>query len=350
MTDYVLLVLPAANRVYADATSRLLRHELAVLGNRGMDVEPHDLAETRIGGVDYVGFSTPSPLTDDDLAVLSNASAAYALFEVVDADEHGRVLRPVTLTPRDRFDSDLLTIQKYTGKTNELFTRLLVNLTCMAMDEPRAMLTRRLRLLDPLCGRGTTLNQAMMYGFDATGVEMDGKDFEAYERFIKTWLRTKRFKHTAESGVLRKNKQRLGQRLDITYAPTKEQFKAGETNTLSYRGTDTFQVDELFPPRSFDLIVTDAPYGVQHGSHREADLARSPRDLLAAAVPVWLRVLRPGGALGISWNVKVLPRDELAAILRKAGLDVHDGPPFDGFVHRVDQAIERDLLVASLPH
>lgn len=350
MTDYALLVLPAANRVYAEATSGLLRHELAVLGSLGVDVELCDLAETRIGGVDYVGFRTASPLTDDDLAVLSNASAAYALFEVVDAGEHGRVLRPVTLTPLDRFDSDLLTIQKYTGKTNELFTRLLVNLTCMALDEPRAMLTRRrLWLLDPLCGRGTTLNQAMMYGFDATGVELDGKDFEAYERFIKTWLRTKRFKHTAESGVLRKNKQRLGQRLDITYAPTKEQFKAGETNTLSYRGTDTLQVDELFPPRSFDLIVTDAPYGVQHGSHREADLARSPRDLLAAAVPVWLRVLRPGGALGISWNVRVLPREELAAILRKAGLDVHDGPPFDGFAHWVDQAIERDLLVASLP-
>ncbi|MPY79458.1 MAG: SAM-dependent methyltransferase [Actinophytocola sp.] len=349
MTDYALLVLPAANRVYAEATSMLLRHELAVLGTTGTDAELRDLAETRIGGVGYIGFSTPSPLTDADLAVLSNASAAYALFEVIDSGEHGRVLRPVTLTPQDRFDSDLLTIQKYTGKTNELFTRLLVNLTCMALDEPRAMLSKRLRLLDPLCGRGTTLNQAMMYGFDATGVEVDDKDFEAYERFIKTWLRTKRFKHTAESGVLRKNKQRLGQRLDITYAPTKEQFKAGDTNTLSYRGTDTLQVDELFPPRSFDLIVTDAPYGVQHGSHREADLARSPRDLLAAAVPVWLRVLRPGGALGISWNVRVLPREELATILRKAGLDVHDGSPYDGFAHRVDQAIERDLLVASLP-
>ncbi|MPY83877.1 MAG: SAM-dependent methyltransferase [Actinophytocola sp.] len=349
MTDYALLVLPAANRVYADATSRLLRNELAVLGDAGIDAELRELGETRIGGVEYVTFSTSSPLTPDDLAVLSNASAAYALFEVIEVAEHGRVLRPVPLTPQDRFDSDLLTIQKYSGKTNELFTRLLVNLTCMALAEPRAMLSGGLRLLDPLCGRGTTLNQAMMYGFDATGVEVDGKDYEAYERFIKTWLRTKRFKHTAETGVLRKQKQRLGHRLDITYAPTKEQFKAGEVNTLSYRGTDTLTVDELFPPRSFDLIVTDAPYGVQHGSHREAGLARSPRDLLAAAVPVWLRVLRPGGALGISWNVRVLPRAELADILRDAGLDVRDGPPFDGFAHRVDTAIERDLITASLP-
>src|SRR5690606_28738949 len=136
------------------------------------------------------------------------------LFERVQPD----LLRPVRIRPLDKFDSDLLTIQKYSGKTNEQFTRLLLNVTCLAMAEPLAMLRRPLHVLDPLCGRGTTLNQAMMYGFDATGVELLERDFEAYERFIKTWLRTKRFKHTAESGQLRRQKHKLGRRLDITYA------------------------------------------------------------------------------------------------------------------------------------
>lgn len=347
MTDYALLVYPSANRVYAEASRQLLRAELAVFGDAALGVSMGEITETRIGGVDYLTFGTEAPLSDTDVALLSHASSLYALFELAPQG----LLRPVELAPVDRFDSDLLTIQKYVGKTNELFTKLLVNLTCLALAEPTAMLDRRLRLLDPLCGRGTTLNQAMMYGFDAAGVDVDGKDFDAYERFIKTWLKSKRLKHTAEAGLLRKNKIRLGRRLDISYAATKEDFKAGETRTIAYRAADTLMTDELFPPNSFDLVVADAPYGVQHGSHRpqEATIARSPRDLLAAAVPVWTRVLRPGGALGISWNTHVLPRAELVAILTKAGLRVCEGGPFEEFTHRVDQAIARDLVVAAKP-
>ena len=41
-------------------------------------------------------------------------------------------------------------------------------------------------MLDPLCGRGTTLNQALTYGYDAAGIDLDGKDFEAYSAFLQT--------------------------------------------------------------------------------------------------------------------------------------------------------------------
>ena len=188
-----------------------------------------------------------------------------------------------------------------------------------------------------------------MYGLHATGLDVDAKDFEAYEAFIKTWLRNKRVKHTAETGQLRRNKVRLGRRLDVEYALSKEDYKAGDTRKLTYFQADTLTTDEVLRANSCDVIVTDAPYGVQHGSHREAGLQRSPRDLLAAAVPVWTRVLRPGGALGISWNTTVLPREELVEVLRKAGLDVREGGPWAEFSHRVDQAILRDLVVAAKP-
>jgi hypothetical protein len=74
MTSYALLLLPSANRVYADAAVDLTVAELevfnqAVLGGRLGEVGPE-----RIAGVGYVGF------TADDLgglAYLANASAAY---------------------------------------------------------------------------------------------------------------------------------------------------------------------------------------------------------------------------------------------------------------------------------
>ncbi|WP_275294335.1 SAM-dependent methyltransferase [Amycolatopsis sp. La24] len=343
MPEYVILVLPSANRVYAASSPALLRAELAAFG-AGLSAEVSAIEEIELGGVGYVKFACAAPLGERDLALLSNLSSLYALFELGDG-----VLRPVAVHPLAKADSDLLTIQKYPGKTNEQFTKLLLNLTLLATSRPADWPDRELHVLDPLCGRGTTLNQAVMYGFDATGLDVDARDFEAYEQFVKTWLRTKRVKHTAESGQLRRNKVRLGRRLDIEYAFDKDDYKSGRTRRLSYLNADTLTTDEVLRPASVDLIVTDAPYGVQHGSHRETGLARSPRDLLAAAIPVWNRVLRPGGAIGISWNTHVLPREELVAILERAGLAVRSGGPYEELAHRVDQAIVRDLVVAGKP-
>jgi SAM-dependent methyltransferase len=343
MPEYAILVYPAANRVYAESAPRLLCAELTAFG-AAMGTPVEKIGERVLGGVGYVTFSTPEPMSGPDIALLSNLSSLYALFELA-----GDALKPVEISRLARFDSDLLTIQKYPGKTNELFTKLLLNVTLLATDAPAALLDRQLHVVDPLCGRGTTLNQAMMYGFDATGLDVDGRDFDAYEQFIKTWLRTKRVKHSATSGSVRRNKVRLGRRLDIEFGLSKEGYKAGDTRRVSFLNCDTLTTDELLKPGSADVIVADAPYGVQHGSHRAAELVRSPRDLLAAAIPGWTRVLRPGGALGISWNTHVLPRADLATILTSAGLAVTEGGPFEEFSHRVDQAIVRDLIVASKP-
>ncbi|HET6505037.1 MAG TPA: SAM-dependent methyltransferase [Amycolatopsis sp.] len=338
MFHYAILVYPAANRVYADASPALLRAELAAFG-AALAGQPAEVAERSMGGVGYVTFSTAAPLSEKDIALLSNLSSLYALFEL-----EGELLRPVPVTPLDRFDSDLLTIQKYSGKTNELFTKLLVNVTVLSTVDGFGGTPL---VLDPLCGRGTTLSQAMMYGFDATGVDVDRRDFEAYQKFIVTWLRAKRVKHTANSGQLRRNKVKLGQRLEIEFGATRESYKSGDTQRLAYFNCDTLITDELLRPESVDVIVTDAPYGVQHGSHQSEGLSRSPRELLAAAVPVWARTLRPGGAIGISWNTHVAKREELAEILAGAGLDVR--ADLGDFTHRVDQAILRDLIVARKP-
>ncbi|MFJ8813085.1 MULTISPECIES: TRM11 family SAM-dependent methyltransferase [Amycolatopsis] len=343
MFDYGILLYPGANRVYADASAGLLRAELTVFGE-ALRTPPADIGERRIGGVTYVTFTTAEPLSEEDLRLLSNLSSLYALFEF-----SGDLLRPLEITPLDKLDSDLLTIQKYPGKTNELFTKLLLNVTLLSRSRPTEFLDRPLHVVDPLCGRGTTLNQAMMYGLDATGLDVDKRDFEAYERFIKTWLRQKRVKHNADSGPLRRHKHRLGQRLEISYALDKERWKAGDARHVTFFNADTLTTDELLKAGSADVVVADAPYGVQHGSHQPDELARSPRDLLAAAVPVWARVLKPGGALGLSWNTHVAKRDEIAGILGRAGLEVRSGGPWEGFEHRVDQAILRDLIVARKP-
>ncbi|ROT29806.1 TRM11 family methyltransferase [Micromonospora sp. HM5-17] len=344
MGDYALLIHPSSNRVYADASVALTRAELAVFNRAVLDGRLTRLSETTIGGVRYVTFSADR-LTDRDTAFLANLSAMYALFEVVDG-----LLRPVELRRLDRFDDDLLTIPKYPGKTNEQFTKLLLNVTLLSSDFAAEMPVRRFRVIDPLCGRGTTLNQALMYGFHAAGVDHDQKDFEAYSAYIQTWLKRKRIKHHAETGPVRRDRRLVGRRLRVELAADREAYRAGDVQRLDVVNADTTRSLEFFRAGSQDLVVADAPYGVQHGSRSAGGgLSRSPLRLLAEAAPVWAGLLRRGGALGLAWNTYVAHRDDAAQILADAGLEVQTDEPYQGFVHRVDQAIVRDVVVARKP-
>jgi hypothetical protein len=331
------LVSPATNRVYAQAAGALAVAELGVVSERVLAGALTDVREQRFGCVDYVTFDAPE-LSELGRAWLSNLAATFALFRL-DPDDR---LAPLDLQRWDELDSDLLTIQKYPGKTNETFTKLLLNVTLAAsafVGQRRA-----LSLLDPLCGRGTTLNQALTYGFHATGVEHDKKDYEAYALFIQRWVKDKRLKHIAVSGHVKGFPK-----LDLTVGLDKDRFKAGDVLRLSYVNADTHAIADVFQPRSFDLIVTDAPYGVQHGAHSGDATSRRPHELLTSALPRWRAALRPGAALGIAWNTLVLRRDKLAALLAQNGLQVCDSPAYRGFQHRVDSSIQRDLLVARAP-
>ncbi len=336
---YVLLLAPSANRVYADQAGRLAQAELAAFASvtsSGIS----DIASIELGGVEYLGFS--AALTARDVAYLANLSSAYALFEVV-----GDLLRPVGFTPLARYDSDLITIPKYAGKTNEQFTKLVLNLTVLASASAPRMVDGRLTVLDPLCGRGTTLNQALMYGYDAIGVEIDGKDVEAYKLFLQTWLKRKRLKHTAELVPVRRQGRRAARRLEVSLAASKDDHKAGDVQKVTVLQADSTQLDGLLRANCADVLVADLPYGVAHGSYDdEGGMSRRPLDLLERAVPQWLTLLRPGGALGLSWNLKVAKRALAEDILIANGLRIAE---HGDLAHRVDQGIERDVVVARKP-
>ncbi|MCL2316825.1 MAG: site-specific DNA-methyltransferase, partial [Actinomycetia bacterium] len=236
---------------------------------------------------------------------------------------------------------------KYPGKTNEQFTALLLNLTLAAAGvvppPPEAPVpARRPCVLDPLAGRGTTLLVAWRAGCDAAGVEADGAAFEAMAAYVTTYLRRTRRHHRAETTPVRRDRRKLGRRFDATWLDA--------SLTLTVFTGDTRDSAMLYGKRRFDAVVTDAPYGVVHGA-REASgpRDRSPAQLLREALPVWAGQLRPGGALGLSWNTYSLARSDLLGLVRASGLEPCTGGPWDRLAHRVDASIERDLVVAVRP-
>jgi len=332
VTEYAILLAPSANRVYADQSTRLTGAELAILLRRGEPLDRLTLAR-----IDYLTVTADDPA---ELAPLGYGSAVLALYR-----RDGDHLLPVPLERPDVFDDDLVTIPKYAGKTNEQFTRLLINVTLAARPGARTERPRRPSILDPLCGRGTTLSTGLTLGYDVNGVELDAAAFEAYAAFLRTYLRRKRIKHTLTVNPVRRDGRHLGSRLEATVSPRPDR----QLKITVFTG-DTRQSAMLYGKRRFDAVVTDAPYGVAHGSHS----GRRPRDrsaaaLLAEAVPVWSEQLRPGGALGIAWNTYGLSRSDLATIAADAGLATADDGAYRELGHRVDSSIHRDVFVAVKP-
>jgi hypothetical protein len=327
---YALLVAPSANRVYTQSAPDLTRAELAAFSAGALGNRLGPAVEKALAGKAYLVFETDEPLTGDDLAVLGNLSSGFALYELLDGD----LLRPLATPALDRFDDDLITIPKYAGKTNENFTRLLLNVTALASAWGSQFTSRTFTVLDPVAGRGTTMNQALMYGWNALGIEIDTKDVDAYAAFLKTYLRHKRVKHSADITPVRREGRRLGRRFDVEFTSIGQHLTLFEA--------DTVQARALLKRQSADLLVADLPYGVVHGARTQGKLQRGPMDLLEAALPGWVELIKPGGAVGLSWNTNVAPREQALELLEAHGLAPVDSPSFE---HRVDQAILRDVIL-----
>lgn len=59
-----------------------------------------------------------------------------------------------------------------------------------------------LRILDPMCGKGTTLMCALCENCDAVGVDTDAKAIREAESYLERSLKLHRIKHRRASGAL----------------------------------------------------------------------------------------------------------------------------------------------------
>jgi hypothetical protein len=346
----LLLRAPSANRVYAQAAGALSRAEAHWVLGAHLGAVPA-LRGRRIGGMDALEVRRPAPTAaaedgrlDALLATLSGTLGVLDVRQEDPAAPENPLLRPRTLPDVLRHPSDLETTLRYRGKTNEQFTALLVNLAAALSARRDGLLDGTLDLLDPLCGRGTTLNRALRLGLSPVGAEIDRRDVEEYRAFLGTWLRTHRWKHTLETARLTVHGEQLGSRTEAELAPDKQTLRRGDGQRLTLLACDTARLGEVLPARSVDALVGDLPYGVQHGGRAGGTWQRSPLEVLRAAAPVWRSLLRDGAGLALAVNRRTLDHAEASAVLADAGLRVLSA---DGaFRHRVDQSIDRDVLLA----
>lgn len=383
--DILALVAPSVNRVYGHAASALALEEFRFVAERVAPGALLDAGHTVEVGVPYLRLSVSDEAWEDPLAraelgrMLAFSPHVFAAFEeagrmpilepVFDGGEGSRgpgadasladerlfvdempsvpLLQPLPLPAVERYGSELLTTLKYQGKTNEQFTALMIHLAAHTAGKGAKLADGTLRLLDPMAGRGTTLNQALMWGLSPVGVDIDKKDAEIFRAFLTSWMREGRLKHTAKSGKLTVHGKALGAHFHAELAASKEAQKRGHSQSLDLYTADATEMASFLKAKSADVIVADLPYGVQHGARSGGALKRSPLDLLEAALPALSRVLLAGGAAALAINRHTAPWEATARLLEDHGFTVvsTDGQ----FRHRVDSSIDRDIVLARRP-
>jgi len=334
---YAILFNPGHNRVYFETSLKLSVSEFNIVAQKSN-------AQVRtIAGIEYLTFDTDTELTQSEIKILSDLSFIYALFMI-----EGEYFKPVAKLNDDFVDDSISTILKYSGKTNEIFTRMMINVGYYSQTN-----TQNIRLLDPLAGKGTTLYEGLIKGYNVYGIEIgDGVVNESYH-FLHKFLETAKYKfETTSIKTSGANKSYTALRHTFETAKTKEDFKNKNTRTIEMIAGNSMYADKFYKKNFFDLIVGDLPYGVQHSNvtnEKQSSMTRNPTELLNACLPSWLEVLKPGGVVVLSWNVNVVNRKQMEQIFAEHGLNVKNDGAYSQFEHRVDQAIVRDLVVGQSP-
>lgn len=337
---YAILYNPGHNRVYYETSLKLSEAEFAVV-SQSLSSKCENVQNMAICGIDYLMFETDKELTDNDIKILFDLSFIYALFEVdnIDGEYH---LIPQPKLRESFIDEGISSMLKYTGKTNEIFTRMMINLAVYS-----SKYRENIKLLDPIAGKGTTLYEGLVKGYDVYGIEIGDTVVNESQNFVKRYLENAKYKFSYSSNKLTDpDKTYSAVRHTFETSPNKDDFKANNTKTIEIISGNSMFANKYYKKNTFDVIVGDLPYGVQHGNvtnQKQSSLTRNPAELLDVCLPVWAEVLKIGGVMVLAWNSNVLPRHKAEAIAEKHGLKVRNTEI--SFEHRVDQSILRDILI-----
>jgi hypothetical protein len=178
-----------------------------------------------------------------------------------------------------------------------------------------------------------------MAGYNATGIELNKQDSVEMNQYVKRYLKYHHYKHETQHQTIVKDGRQQGTKYTIATADTKEHYKAGDQRTLQFASGDTTMSNLYHKKRHAHVLVTDLPYGVHPG--------QAVMTLLKTALPVWHAMLITDGVAVVAYNTYHLQRETLVEAFGAAGFMVFTEPPYNDFEHWVEQAVNRDIIVAK---
>lgn len=328
---YILAqISPQRSTQYSNIAATLAPVELisSTLGHSISSIE-----KIEMGNQQYLKIALDDRVIDDkalyELGNFSMSSSFFYYHEKLGSFK-GPFLKPIETQSDHELSYDLLTTRRYKGKTNEMFTHFLCNIARYSSSYSDYKWSD-MRILDPLAGGGTTLFTALYLGAEAAGVEKRSKDVQSTVSFLK--------QYTKEQGIYCEVKEER-----IKKSIKKYWFTIGEKRKrcLLVKGETADSPQLIAGFKKPHCIVTDLPYGIQHGG--------KIIDLLADALPEWASLLLPGGTIVMSWESSRFPRKNMKELMENAcSIRILDDAIYGNMSHRVDRVIkERDVIVAKV--
>ena len=350
---YVILLKPNTNIPFFEEMKRLCLHEFQIMCV-ALQLDVEVLGVQSIGLGSYLSFQTQKDLTPM-LHHFTRLSFYYTLFAVKDD-----WFKPCFIDSPQVFPDDLSNRLKYSGKTNEGFTRFVMNVAIYTLLHRRLQdndhsqrvealsVFPRLSILDPLSGKGTGLFEGIMFGHNVNGVDKDRSAVGECIIYFERYLKEGRYKHQVSRGRFSRDKENLGEMVAVSLGANKKEIKQKTGQQFRFHRGDTLDTHRFFKKESMDLLVSDLPYGIQHFSHKGSSKTRKldKNEFLNACLASWSKVLKKDAVLALSWNTYTLSREDLITSLENQGFQVCNQEAYQHFAHRVSQAIKRDVVVA----
>jgi hypothetical protein len=314
MKKIAVQISPEAKSAYFKDYLQVARQELQQV--TGWSVEGYRQA----GALEFFELEC----AESDISRLLRLSFVQGLYSI-----EGGWLAPLDQLADFRLHDDFVFGTKYRGKTNERLTQMLINIGLSAIGRDSG---KGVKLLDPMCGRATTLLWAMRYGITARGIEQDAKAIADIRQSLKKWTKLHRQKHKMMDGFIGKpNKNGQGKFLDFS----------AEDATMRVVVGDARHADQIFKKDKFDLLVSDLPYGVQHFT---TDKTRNPLAVIGESVTAWKHCLKSGGAIVLAFNSYIPKRTAIIETFEQAGFEAL---AFSA-AHRMSESIVRDVVVFKI--
>ena len=315
MKNLALLISPRAKSAYFNDLIEVAKAELAwVIGS------DQTITYKKIGPMEFLEIESDESL----LPVLAKLSFVYGIFEY-----QGEQLIPLPVEADFNLHEDFVFGAKFKGKTNELLTQLLINVGLKSIDYKNIA---DVKLLDPMCGRATTLLWGMRYGMKAKGIEQDAKALADIRLNVKKWSKIHRQKHQFNDGFVggKSTKGSKGKFIEFTAADTSMRVITG----------DSSEACSLLKDEKFHLLISDLPYGIQHFT---TDKTRNPIKVLRDCAKDWCGSLKPEGVMVLAFNRNIPRRKDLLAVFTEQGmLELAFTAP-----HQMSESIVRDIVVLA---
>ena len=313
MKKLALLISPRAKGAYFNDLIEVAKAELAWA--IGAD---QAIAYNKIGAMEFLVIEA----SESQLPLLSRLSVVYGIFEY-----QGDQFTPLPIEADFKLHEDFVFGAKFKGKTNELLTQLLINVGLQCIEYKKLS---DVKLLDPMCGRATTLLWGMRYGMKTKGIEQDAKALPEIRQNVKKWCKIHRQKHQFKDGFVGGKATKGKDNKFIEFA----------MNDISMRVItgDSSKACRLLKDEKFHLIISDLPYGVQHFTTNQT---RNPIAVLQDCAKDWCDSLKPGGVIVLAFNRNIPKRKELIAVFAEHGLTTMEFTA----PHRMSESIVRDVVV-----